>query len=372
MRVLNILGAGNVGGIETLCKDIAENADYYNKFVFLFEEGIIYEEMKSEGYDVYSLVSYGLKKINYKRFNELCKIAEDSDIIVVHHRSLGTYTYYNMLRFVFRKKKFIFMAHSCFDLSDYSNDSFIKKKLCLKVLKKALKISDLIIFVSNAGKNSYISNFCINQNKVRVIYNGIRQNNESIINEHSVFFENEINITYTGRLVKEKGVQELIKAIQILRRMNIKTRVNICGEGSFRPYLEEYARELGVDDVVVFCGMQRDIKRYLIKTDIFVYPSIWEEVFGISIVEAMSYGVPCVVFNVGGVVEIVKDGFNGSVADRKDANSLADAIIKTINLYKTEGENLRKNCFKTSTEFTIDVTVKKMKECFEALTLERN
>ena len=50
---------------------------------------------------------------------------------------------------------------------------------------------------------------------------------------------------------------------------------------------------------------RRDIGKYLKTADIFVYPSICEEVFGISLVEAMSYGVPCVANEVGGIPEIL-------------------------------------------------------------------
>lgn len=54
------------------------------------------------------------------------------------------------------------------------------------------------------------------------------------------------------------------------------------------------SEKLGLGEIVHFAGMQRDIGKYLKTADIFVYILFAKEVFGISLVEAMSYGVPCV------------------------------------------------------------------------------
>lgn len=83
MKILHLLTSGGIGGIETLSKDIATYSTYDNSFCFLFGEGIIYDQMKEEGRNVYSL--YNGSKLSYSKLHELEIIAKFCDIIVVHH-----------------------------------------------------------------------------------------------------------------------------------------------------------------------------------------------------------------------------------------------------------------------------------------------
>lgn len=147
MKVLNLLSAGDIGGIEKLCEDIAAYADYQNAFVFLFEEGVVYDEMKKAGYSVYSLAGCGNKKVNPNRMNELIKLASDYDIVIVHHSALAIQMLYTKLKKHYPKKKYILTAHSCFELDQYKEiKNPIKRWMRFKYQKQAIDISDMIIF----------------------------------------------------------------------------------------------------------------------------------------------------------------------------------------------------------------------------------
>lgn len=369
MKVMNLLGSGGIGGIEQLCKDIAAYADYNNTFVFLYGEGVIYDEMKAAGYDVHSLASYGERKINLKRMTRLAELALDYDIIIVHHSALADYMFYVKLKEKFPNKKYIMVGHTCFDLNwFYEPKNPIKRWMRMIYLKRAINVSDIIIFVSNAGKKSYLSYYNIPEEKTRVIYNGIVLPKEKPILKCVKTNEEPFSVTYIGRLVEVKGVQNLIQAVALLKGRGIECKVNICGEGDYRRTLEILSKSCKVDDRIRFHGAQRDKAKFLKETDIFVYPSIWEEVFGISIVEALSYGVPCVVNYVGGIPEIVKDGYNGAIAAEKTAEALSDAIERIVQMYRShEITDISRNCIETSEKFTIQNTLAGIKACCKSV-----
>ena len=110
------------------------------------------------------------------------------------------------------------------------------------------------------------------------------------------------------------------------------------GDRNYRSNLEEQVEKRNIKGQVIFYGQQSDVSRFLEQTDIFVYPSVCQEVFGISIVEAMAYGIPCIANNVGGIPEVIDDGVNGFLTRECTSEEIANQIEKVIELYKTGKE----------------------------------
>lgn len=370
MRVLNLLSSGGVGGIEQLCKNIGKYADYSNTFCFLFEEGLIYEEMRLMGLDVISLVETSKKKFTLYKWRKLCELVEYYDIVVIHHCSIALQTYYLLLGRRFKQKKYIMTLHSCFEKKqNYNYGSRIKNKCAEFALKSALNNSDKIIFVSNAGKESYIKNFKIEDGKTTVIYNGIELPDCHVSGKSQDYYQ----ITYIGRIEEVKGLQLLIDAIPKLLENNYNVKVWIIGEGSYSKELQEKVKRERLEEYIKFWGAKRDIEWYLLRTDVFVYPSVCEEVFGISIVEAMSCGVPCVSNQVGGIPEIIENDMNGYISESKSGKGVSDAISKVLDKYeKNTILEMKKNCIETAEKFSIQKTVQGLKrEFMDLLTVEK-
>lgn len=365
MKVLNLLSSGGVGGIEQLCKNLGIYAEYDNSFCFLFEEGKVYEEMKKKSEEVFSFVDKKHGKFTRKRWNSLCKLASGYDIITVHHCTIALQIYYILLRQKYKDKKFVMTMHSCFEEEqNYNYGSKIKNECAKWALKKALSVSDKIIFVSEAGRKSYLNSFDIDRKKTAVIYNGV----ESHPKTKNSDIRDYIRLTYIGRLEKIKGVDLFLISVRKILDMNFAIRVWIIGDGTERKHLEKMVYELELKEVVEFLGIQRDIGKYLQKTDLFVYPSVCEEVFGISIVEAMSYGVPCVSNRVGGIPEIIDDGVNGFITDEKTGNGICNAIERFLIEYNSGLlEPIKDACVKTAERFSVQTTVKQLRNIYEAL-----
>jgi len=117
---------------------------------------------------------------------------------------------------------------------------------------------------------------------------------------------NGINVTYIGRLIYAKGVQDLIAAFKML---SVKARLLIAGDGNYREQLEKLAAGNGT---IKFLGIKdkQGIIDMLSITDVFVNPS-YSEGLPTSVMEAASMGVPIIATDVGGTREIIKHNQSG-------------------------------------------------------------
>lgn len=229
MKILNLLASGDCGGIESLCNNIDKFSDMDNYWVFLFQGGVIQEEMeKRNPLKVYKLFykKYNLYKY-IKEINEICK-KEKIDIINIHHGG----TYCNIIYTILKKKnsniKFVRTIHSCYEDKYYLEKNDLKNKLILYFLNKALQESDLIIFVSNAVKKSFEEKFELTEKNRIVIYNGIPNN---FFDLPQIERKNKKikDIVYIGRLEKAKGVDILIDAFSKLVKENNDVNLTIVG-----------------------------------------------------------------------------------------------------------------------------------------------
>lgn len=108
-----------------------------------------------------------------------------------------------------------------------------------------------------------------------------------------------ITVLYVGRLVSGKGLEELIGSYSYLdKHMKEKVRYKIVGDGYMRKKLEQVVEELEMDSRIHFAGFQKNPGKYYASSDIFILPSSHEG-FPMSLLEAMSYGLPCIINDFG-------------------------------------------------------------------------
>lgn len=127
-----------------------------------------------------------------------------------------------------------------------------------------------------------------------------------------------------GRLIGWKGLHVIIECLPAIPGLHFL----VIGGGDERARLEKLAAERGVADRVHFAGevAHRDLPGYLCAGDLFVQPSIGEEAFGISVVEAMSCGLPVLASNQGGLREIVIEGETGHLLPAGDLAAWGQAL----------------------------------------------
>lgn len=356
IKVLHLLTSGGIGGIEILCKDIAKYSNCLNRFCFLFGEGTVYTQMKNSGCDVYSLINR--RKLSIKKILCLIKIAKSSDIIIVHHDDPYLHLYYLLLMKIYPKKKFVFMVHHCYNpAADNLGYGIVKNSIKFFILCKLFKNSDKIIFVSKAGLDSYQKKFIINKEKTCIVYNGIGPKFLDNCIDKQQIITAPIRLLYIGRLVELKGVNDLLDILpSLLSLYNIQ--LDIVGDGKCRVEYEQHVEKLGIQKNVFFHGFRTDVASFFKRADIFVYPSK-NEIFGISLVEAMAFKCVCVGNNVGGIPEIIKDGINGILNNDNTSKGLYNSIIRAIDIVNNEGARIEmiNNARKTAEKFSIVKTV---------------
>jgi glycosyltransferase involved in cell wall biosynthesis len=134
-------------------------------------------------------------------------------------------------------------------------------------------------------------------------------------------------IVMVGRLSPEKNVETLLQAAAIVVAKRPELRFEIAGDGACMPALRTLAAELGLDAHVRFLGDVRDVASLLERASMFVLPSLTEGI-SLTLLEAMSRGLPVVATRVGGNPEVVAENETGLLVQPADPNALADAMMR--------------------------------------------
>ena len=159
----------------------------------------------------------------------------------------------------------------------------------------------------------------------------------------------KVNITFTGRILKDKGVIDLIKAIELLpEKIKSNIVVNLFGKiDNENPahINEDELKSLLIPNLILWHGHSDNIKKYLIDSDIYCLPS-YREGLPKSTIEAMAIGRPIITTNAPGCDDTVEEGVNGFKVAVGDAQALSQKLQILI-----EDEKLRIEMGKKSREF---------------------
>jgi glycosyltransferase involved in cell wall biosynthesis len=176
--------------------------------------------------------------------------------------------------------------------------------------------------------------------RVKVIYNGLP---EDILKKSDSALPRQKKAVFVGSLSPHKGVHVAIEAIGILKNKGFHLPLEIIGKAGTDDYLSELrtlAKRLDVDGDVIFVGplKREDILKRLRTVELLLFPSRWEEAFGLVAIEAMTSGAIVIGSNRGAIPEVIGDA--GFVVE-PEAEAFAKAIQIVLTLPEDEKENLR-------------------------------
>lgn len=227
----------------------------------------------------------------------------------------------------------LYNGEVCEDCITKGYTSCIKKK-CIKnsMLKSVLgyiekKYYDLhkifckvdcIISPSEFNKNQLLKGK-LKCNDITVIHNFVNETKKTDYTLGDGAF-------YFGRLSKEKGILNLIEAIN-----NIPgARLIIAGDGPERENIQAYIKEHKLENRITLLGYlnQNDIRENIRKCRFVTVPSIWYENCPYSILETMEIGKPIIGSKIGGIPELIQDGINGFTYEHSDVTKLTNILMK--------------------------------------------
>lgn len=140
------------------------------------------------------------------------------------------------------------------------------------------------------------------------------------------------NIVSIGRLSHEKGYLDLIDIFKLVAD-NCDVKLNIIGDGVEKDKIIDKIRKYNLEDKVILHGF-RDanyIEKIFLDSSIYVMAS-YTESFGLVVLEASSYGIPCIAFDSAhGVRELIRDNWDGYLVEDRDKAKMAKRIINLIN-----------------------------------------
>lgn len=320
----------------------------------------------------------------FKESYELFKrLNTDENFDVVHSQSTSGYGFVKYSKI---EKPFVTTMHGIMknEIASIMNEGGLKNWLVIPYLffkymtniKKrdmcSLQASKKIISDSKELKNDLIKEYRIPEEKITIIYDGIDVNKfkPATVDDFRKKLrieKDEKIILSSGRIVKQKGYHLIVQILpEILKEM--KVRLIIVGDGDYLQHLKDLVRKRNISNNVLFTGKvsEQDLIKYYNLADVFVFPTLRVEAFGIVIAEAMSCGKPVVATKVGGIQTVVDDSENGYLIEMNNLKELKERLMMVFSnekLAKKLGNAARKKVVENfSLEKMIDDTIKVYEE----------
>jgi glycosyltransferase involved in cell wall biosynthesis len=225
-------------------------------------------------------------------------------------------------------------------------------------LNSRLRQIDLVVSCSGFITKSIVSRFPQIASRCRTVPMGVSADFFSIGSKNRrADNSSSLHLLCVGRISPEKGIHILLDAFELIIRKFPNIALTIVGPEWVAPreditdlsleediiaglapfysnsYLVQLKRKLSPDAAkrVTFAGLvaHRDVPAFYKEADIYIGPSLYES-FGVSIIEAMTAGVPVVATRVGAVPEVISEGESGLVVDSNNPRAIADAVVKLL------------------------------------------
>jgi len=355
INILHVIDTTGPGGAETVFLQLIAHLDddRFNHTVLIRGKGYVYEQLIKMG--VRPLIVDAKGSFNLKYLFSLVSIIVRKRIHIIQSHLLGSNVYCSVAGKITRRP----VVATLHGLVDFDTESYQHAKF--SIINFGAK---KIIFVSKHLKKLTESVYKFKDHKTATIYNGIdlRQYKYSEFSSHKT----PVLIGCIGNVRRPKGYDVLIRAVALLKDVNLQVIVVGDNKNKLFTELENLMSELNVKEKIQFIGFRYDVDELLKSFDLFVLPST-SEGFSISTIEAMASGVPVIATRSGGPEEIISHGVDGELVDVDSPESLAEGIRKlslqpqVCNKYVIAAKQT------VEKKFSIDVVVKQYEAVYQSL-----
>lgn len=243
---------------------------------------------------------------------------------------------------------------------------FLKHDLIFKVSKYLYRFIsrkvDLYVFINNEDLEEFIELSLIKHDYE--VINGEGVNLDKFYQE--VDFSLPPTFIFIGRLVKEKGIEEYLKAAKVIKARHPETKFLVVGEFYDKDSVIDKVLfydyvEMGI---IEYLGFSDKVNEILRKVHVVVLPS-YREGLPISLIEGLASKKFIIASDVAGCRDVCVDGYNGFLCESKNVDSIVYAIEKYLNF--EEKEILHENALNSSYQYDKEFYVKKMVDLIEKL-----
>ncbi len=365
MKILHVLSDSNIGGAGILLLNCLAHFDRteFDIKVVLPRDAELCRRVEALGYDVIGM-KYG-RDTSYQKeaTRELVDIFREEKPDIVHtHSSFSA-------RIAARKCKvpLIFQTHHCAVMPPKYKTLFPFKQL-FGALNNYY--SDRIIATAEVA-SSILQMQGTKKEKISVILNGsepmqrISDAEKTALCERLGLSEDNFIFTIAARLEEVKDHRTFIEGAAEASRVHPEMRFLVVGKGSLEESLKALAKDLSVDDKIIFTGFCRDVSPYMNITDVNVNCSM-SETSCLALSEGMSLALPTIASDCDGNRAMIEDGVNGLVFERENAEMLATAMI-TIYENSELRSRMSESAFRIFNEkYTANVMTEELQKLYRA------
>ncbi len=351
VSVLYLLHRFSFGGTERVVANILNHSSQnINNHVCSFYP---YENAFLKDVDVSKKKVFSLDKHDGNDFSIPRKIAsfcKENRVDIIH--SMGWSTYAEGLiaaKAIGRKQKFVYSYRG-----KTMEDTIQIPKRRILAQRLFSHFCDAILTNSGVSREEYASDIGIAPQKINVIYNGVdthvftpcQDGSSGDTRTRFGIRKTDTVIGAVARFDPVKGIKNLVKAFSMLSpavRENCK--LLLVGDGDEKESIQKMSSQLGIQDQVILTGMRKDIPDCLRMMDIYVQPSLFENISN-SVLEAMAAGLPVISTHVGGIQEILDHNRSGLIVELGNHQSMTEALdflINDVKQRKSMGEQARRN-----------------------------
>lgn len=366
IRVLHVIGGGEVGGAEELVLALMKLLDpnKYEPHLLCLCTGRFAALAGEQGFKAGTI---SMKhRLDLSTIEPLQEYMQSNRINIVHTHGVRA----NLVARIAARKQGIPIVTTVHSVLRYDYDTLIKAGFarCLTMLTN--KYTDKFIAISRAIADE-IQGMRVPAEKIAVIHNGldISKFNQprdpgELKSELGLDPEKPV-ITMIARLHPVKGHEYFLKAARKVIDTGLKAQFLIIGEGIQRRKIEEQVKKLKLANVVKMPGYYSPIEDIYALSNVVCVPSLMEGL-GLVILEAMYFNVPVVASNIGGIPEIVQHRVNGLLVAPRDDKALAYEIMNILIDSDLAGF-LKKGGQKTIKEFTREKMARQVENIYEEL-----
>ncbi len=326
MHILNPAGAEMLA--VDLTRDLADQFD----FIYLCLDGVgsLGKDLQNTGQRVYDLKRKA--GIDWSLGKRIRKIIKEEQIDLIHAHQYTPYFYATMSRSISSTPPILFTEHG----RHYPDKKKLKHLLFNKLM---FRKNDRVTGVGEFVKKALVKKEGFSPEKVAVIYNGVNAKKFTTHTDPKIRDEirKELNIKDQQKIILQvarfhpvKDHATSVQAFKIYCQNHDNAVLVLVGAGQEITKIKKLATDLGINHRVRFLGLRMDISILLAAADLFVLSSLSEGI-SVTLLEAMSIGVPICATQVGGNSEVVLHNKTGLLSPRQDAQQLADHIATLLN-----------------------------------------